>query len=86
MSNNPYTAGISRIFGIVVAGLGSLACLLAVMGSFLSGNALGFGRRAAALGSGYTAAADPSQFWFGILFYSLVGLALGWIAVRSYRS
>ena len=85
MPVNPYSAAISRIFGIVVAGLGALSCLAAVVGSLMSGHALGFGRSSAVLGSGYTSA-DTSQFWFGIVFYLLVGLALGWLAWRTYRS
>ena len=86
MSNNPYSAAISRVFGIVTAGLASVLCLIAVGHSLVSGHALGFGRRSALLGNGYTASADPSQFWFGIVFYSLGGLGLGWLAWRTYRS
>ena len=85
MSGNPYGAAVSRIFGIVVAGLGAITCLVAVVRSFRSGHALGFGWRNSVMGSGYTSA-DASQFWFGIVFYLLVGLGLGWLAWRTYRS
>lgn len=86
MPNNPYAAAASRIFGIVLYSIGCLVCLGSVVRSLRCGAALAFDRGIPSAGTSYTAAANPSQFWFGIVAYALVGMALGWLAWRTYRS
>ena len=84
MQGNPYAEAIKRIFLITLGCAGVVLSIVVLFQGFATGRAPAVGRQIAAVRT-HSLPEDPSQFWFGVVFYLVFGLAFGWIAWRSYR-
>ena len=83
MKSNPYASAINRYFQIATGALGSVASLTIVVTSLVSRSTPGLTRRTAY--QSWTAAINPTQYWFSIGFWIIVSLVMARIAWKAYR-
>ena len=85
MADNPYSAAISRYFGIALYATGALLFTYAVISTISSGKTSGLSRYSRMVGDSYTSTANPSQFWFVVIVYAVAAAVFGFLAWRSYH-
>jgi hypothetical protein len=83
MKDNPHTSALNRWFQLATGALGSAASLTIVITSLVSRRAPGLTRRT--VYQSWTAADNPTQYWFSIGFWIIVSLVMSRIAWKAYR-
>jgi hypothetical protein len=76
---------IRRYFKIFIGVIGALVSGALIVSALRSGSVPGFSRANLATGAVYHDASQASQFWFIILFWSVVCAGFIWLAWSAYR-
>jgi hypothetical protein len=85
MPENPYSAAATRWTLIVLGLLGSILSGMWVVSVLIRGSTDGCFSRVCVQDRTWTAAHDPTQFWFYVLFWLVVAILMGRTAWKAWR-
>jgi hypothetical protein len=85
MPENPYSAAATRWALIVLGSLGFIGSAILAVGTLVKGSTDGCFSRVCISNRTWTAAQDPTQFWFYVVIWSAVAVLMGRMAWNAWR-